>query len=226
MTEREKMNFSDKLFDEIGLIDDRFIYEANTPYISRSRRGWSIATKMIAIAAAIALTFCLSVGALLTGALFVLGGIGNDDSFVDPPPSNNVTNDMESYTTLSSRLDSLSTSGTYATVSGESLDLFDARPKIIWQKSGEKEYTVHQITNADAAALTEKMRSNSGSSVLGASQNYRSETLVWIALGDGRVITPHLAFTSGNVGYGELFEYEQEYEPSEEFSALLIDTIS
>ena len=226
MTERDKLNFSEKLFDEIGLIDDRFIYEAGTPYVSRARRGWGLASKIIAIAAALTLTLCVSVGALFTGALFIIVNSDGTKGDAAQPPADNITNDAEGYPTLSSQLSLLGTGGAYATVTPEALDLFDSTPKVIWKAVGEEKYSVCEINYEEASALTGKLKKSAGTAIPTEEREERADVLVWIALGDGRVITPHLALTSGNVGYGELFDYVQEYEPSEDFSDLLIDTLS
>ena len=40
---------------------------------------------------------------------------------------------------------------------------------------------------------------------------------VWIACGDGSVVSPYLTSSKGNTGYGSLFEYDPEIEPDEKF---------
>ena len=218
MTERERIAFSERLFDEIGLIDDRFIYEASTPYIPKKRS--KVFIKVLLIAAALTLTFSIALGTLLTGALFVLGGrLLSQDLF---PNKGNAEAEPE-YSTLSDRLYALDGGSAMAK---EDIDLFDSTPKIIWKSEGEKEYRVSAISRDEASDLTEKISVNSGTAVSSGNTSEEEQLYVWIAFGDGRVITPHLALSPGNVGYGELFEYEQEYEPSEELSQLIIDTVS
>ena len=106
----------------------------------------------------------------------------------------------------------------------ESIALFDSKPKIVWEINAS-EYYVCEISEGRARSLIEKMRVGGTKTPSGEAQG-ESSTSVWIILGNGQVITPHLELTSGNVGYGELFDYEKEYEPSEDFSNLLIDTVS
>jgi hypothetical protein len=52
------------------------------------------------------------------------------------------------------------------------------------------------------------------------------ETKVWVSMGDGRVISPYLAISEGNVGYGCLFDYESEVEPTDVFVQTVMDLIS
>ena len=226
MTEREKAVFSDRLFDEIGLIDDRFIYEASTPYVPKRRFG--AIGKILVIAAALTLSLCVIASTLLTGALFLFGDLGvKGDEDVGTPPTGNtedVADKEESgFITLSDRLDGV-TESAYASVSKESIALFDSKPKIVWEINASK-YYVCEISEGRARSLIEKMRVGGTKAPSGEAQG-ESSTSVWIILGNGQVITPHLELTSGNVGYGELFDYEKEYEPSEDFSNLLIDTVS
>ena len=47
----------------------------------------------------------------------------------------------------------------------------------------------------------------------------------WICFGDGLVYTPYLKSSDGNIGYGEIFDYEQELEPSKDFAHLIRDII-
>ena len=48
---------------------------------------------------------------------------------------------------------------------------------------------------------------------------------VWIALGDGRIISPCLKESNGNVAFGTLFDYDPEVEPSADFVTALYDTL-
>ena len=224
MTEREKANFSHKLFDEIGLIDDRFIYEASTPYVPKRKFG--AIGKILVIAAALTLTLCIIAGTLLTGALFII--VGNSKSDYDnasgEPPTENVTDDNGSYATLSDRLDAIGKQENYSTLSKEDVELFDSTPKVVWSAEDGDGVHVREISYAQASSLIEKMSKAEGTEISDGSGE--GCTSVWIVLGNGQVITPHLAYSSGNVGYGELFDYVREYEPSEELTGLLIDTVS
>ena len=228
MTEREKAILSDRLFDEIGLIDDRFIYEASTPYVRKRNKGFGVMGRILVIAAALTLTLCIAVGTLLTGALFLLWDMGSKgDADMGIPPEDitaDVENEGAGYFTLSERLDAASV-GSYATVKKDDVELFDTKPKIVWRAAGADEYYVCEISDSRASTLIKQMRVGGVKTPEGETAD-GGITSVWIVLGNGQVVTPHLELTSGNVGYGELFDYEKEYEPSEDFSDLLIDTVS
>ena len=49
---------------------------------------------------------------------------------------------------------------------------------------------------------------------------------VWINYGDGRVVTPYLKDTEGNVGYGTLFDYEPEIVPTKDMSKFVNSLVS
>ena len=48
---------------------------------------------------------------------------------------------------------------------------------------------------------------------------------VWIAFGDGVVISPYLKANPGNTGHGELFDYDPELELSEDLIRKIIQCI-
>ena len=225
MTEREKIFLSERLFDEIGLIDDRFIYEASTPY--RRKRKFGAMGRVLVIAAALSLTLCIIAGTLLTGTLFLIGDLASkdaEDGDSMAPPSEEIQDSNDAFASLSSRLEAIPV-GTYSTAAKDDVELFDSKPKVVWEVSGEDECCVLEISDSQANALIKEMRSG-GEKTSGSSNSNRESVRIWIVLGNGQVVTPHLELTAGNVGYGELFDYVQEYEPSENFSDLLIDTIS
>ena len=221
MTQEEKYKYADLLLDGIGLIDDRFIYEAETPYKARGKRGFVRMLRGLIVATA-SLTIVLSISV----SIFLVGMLApkksEDDGF---DGDGGFTADAEvSYATLSESFAGLRSSTEDLRVSADSVDLFGA-PKIIWKYSGEADYRVKEISNSELERITgliskdkgKKVESDSGSGVLEG---------VWIAMGDGRVFTPCLEVTAGNVGYGEIFDYNVEYEPSAELRDYMYEVIS
>ena len=94
------------------------------------------------------------------------------------------------------------------------INLFDGTEKIIWRNS-EGYHVVGISTSSEFGVLAKS--AGSGESVAeGEDTAYR----VWLSNGRGEVISPCLALTPGNVGYGELFDYSPEYLPTDEFIKL------
>ncbi len=220
---RNKEERAARLFDEIGLIDDRFIYEAATPYKAKSsRKGIKI---FLVLAATLSVLFCMLVGSLVIGSVLIY-------KVVDNIPENEVSNDSVNNSditashTLESRLEGVREDTEALSVSPEELDLFDQSPAVIWKYSDEGTYRVYNLSSAEANELSRLLQSSSGTKYTeNASENDTLDGL-WISSGDGTVISPYLELSKGNIGYGELFDYSKEYEPSEEFSTYLCEIIS
>ena len=127
--------------------------------------------------------------------------------------------------TLSGKLDDLRADTETLKVSAEDVQLFGGAPSVIWKYSDEETYRVSPISRSEAERLSSLLERDKGQRIDRETTESRLDG-VWIATGDGRVISPYLERTDGNIGYGELFEYSPEYEPSEEFSEYLCDVIS
>lgn len=220
MTQEEKRICAERLFDGIGLIDDRFIVEAATPYVRKSRaRGFRA---LLIGAVSLALALSVAVGA------FVVGMMSGQNRVEDGDVADDVYTELADGTThantLSAQLSSLRADTEENAVDMADIDLFDSRAKIIWKYADEELYRVTPITDGEREKLVAILSKDKGERVT----QVEAEAVegVWIATGDGRVISPYLEQTAGNVGYGELFEYQPEYEPTEEFSEYLCDCIS
>ncbi len=222
MTQEQKRICAERLFDEIGLIDDRFITEAASPYAPKKSVGLR---RFLVAAMSVTLTLCVCVG------LFAIGKLGQNKSDSATAPENgnvdhNYPSDSgETLSTLSGRLDTLRADTEELKVSAEDIQLFGGAPSVIWKYSDEETYRVCQISQSEAERLGHLLEENKGQRTDGEATKGKLDG-VWIATGDGRVISPYLEQTDGNTGYGEIFEYSPEYEPSEEFSRYLCDVIS
>ena len=100
----------------------------------------------------------------------------------------------------------------------EDIDLFDGA-KIIWQKEGGGEYRVLVVDKDDVSTL----KSLTAPSETAVDAEVREISRLWISFGDGTVVTPYLKKSPGNVGYGELFDYEPEVYPEYLCSDMVID---
>ena len=220
MTQDEKRICAERLFDGIGLIDDRFIVEAATPYVrKRSAKGFRA---LLIGAVSIALAMSVAAGA------FVVGMMSGQNRVEDGDVADDVYTELADGTThantLSAQLSSLRADTEENAVDMVDIDLFDSQAKIIWKYADEELYRVKPITDGERERLVTILSKDKGERVT----QVEAEAVegVWIATGDGRVISPYLEQTAGNVGYGELFDYQPEYEPTEEFSEYLCDCIS
>ena len=224
MTNDQKHLSAEKLFDSIGLIDDRFVAEADTPYRRKSSRTTIKAFLIAAVSMTLIVTVLLSVFAvgMLVGTLTHNGTDGDGMEGTAPE------NDMNSAVTqtLELRLDDMRDETAHLSVSKSDIDLFDGSCRIVWKFSDEKEYRARKISEGELQKITHMLSYDKGTRIDSESTAGSELEGVWLCTGDGRVISPYLDQTRGNVGYGEIFEYEPEYEPSEEFSEYLCNVIS
>ena len=195
----EKMKKAEYLFSELSGIDERILAEA---LVVRKKQRWNAKKAIVALVAASLLL------AVLPGAFVVADLVREkkaDNAIVDIEPT------LESV---------LSDAGGSARVmsysSPDGIDLFDGSVKIVW--SDGESYSVVRLSNESEQNRLTSAVARSFNGARAAEQGEDNEISVWISYGDGRVITPYLKNTAGNVGYGELFEYEPEIAPTRELA--------
>ena len=148
---------------------------------------------------------------------FIIGNIAGDkksdnNATASPPTLEQVLSDVEdSERVMSYR-------------SAEDIELFDGEAKIIW--SDGEEYNVIRLSGEFEKNRLNSAMNQSFARAKAVGEDDNVSVLVWISYGDGRVITPYLKNTVGNVGYGEFFEYDPEIVPTEELSDFVNDLIS
>ena len=224
MTNEEKRICAQRLFDEIGNIDDRFIYEASTPYTARSvaRLVRTFAIGAVSIALALSIVAGVFVVGMMVGNKSAENEGYRDEMF--DVEAGDVVDGTAERAGISQRMTSLRAQTSDALTPKEDIDLFDGTPKVIWKYTDETQYRTRNISDDEYSSLTTLLSKNMGERV--ESGAYGTLEGVWISSGDGLVISPCLEMTSGNVGYGEIFDYEPEYEPSTELTDSLCDYIS
>ena len=208
------MKKAELLYEAIGEIDDSYIDEAGRPF--RKKRSASVFTR-IAIAAALVLVIVLSNIAFFASVRSFLPASWNDgaaeitthytheyhrnDSAAEAP-----TPDTDSYSDVK----------LIGYLPEEEIDLFGSEALVIIRFEGVQEFTVIKVSQKRLNILAESVGEN-GLDKAGAD----SEIYVWLCDGNGKVFSPYLRRSPGNVGYGSLFEYSPEISPSEEFANYL-----
>lgn len=226
---------SELLLEAIGEIDDRFIFEAE----SYERKKSSLPLRKLIIAAvalSLVFTFTLSLGIGLMlgsnrdkvdndfnnapnedqdGADDGFNNAGANDENIKPQP----------ITTLEDTLESVRYSSEELKSPFERDMLFDGSTKLIWKYSDEESYRVCTISSAsDTKSIQRALEHKKDFSEV-SEPAVDSIDGFWICFGDGLVYTPYLKSSDGNVGYGELFDYEQELEPSKSFATFISEII-
>jgi hypothetical protein len=227
MRDQKHSKDSELLLEAIGEIDDRFIFEAE----NYERKKSSLPLRKLIIAAvALSLVFTLTlsfgIGLMLTNIKDLI-----EDSFdgateeTQDDADNKIEPGVQPITTLEDALHSVKFSSESFSTTLERDMLFDGSTKLIWKYSDEESYRVCTISsNYDAKQLRKQLEDKNGFKDVGESAADSIDGF-WICFGDGLVYTPYLRSSGGNVGYGEIFEYEQELEPSKSFATLICEII-
>ena len=225
MNRDQRARLAAYLFDEIGNIDDRFVAEAETPYERQSRSHGMRRFAILAVSLSLALTATLGI---FVGSR-LLGSKKNDASRPENDNEAVVTDIVAGHSTsaggLSARLESMRDKTEHCRTEAEQIDLLSSEPSLILKYAEEENYRVCPITHEQRDRLLREMNQNAGTPVSpdGATA---TAVKVWIVTGDGTVLSPCLEQTDGNVGYGTLFDYEPELEPSQAFTETLCGILS
>ena len=199
------------LFRELGEVDDALLQEAITYRPQRSAFP-----RVLMVAACLTLSFLLCFGVLLI-SLRTKGGANNPEQ----PSAEDIANNASSLDQL--LLAQADTDCYTLLQSVDQADFFGGKGYVVWQYADSTELCVSRaLTDAELRRLT----STAGK---GRSVGEQSPTLscrVWLILGNGEVITPYLKESSGNRGYAELFDYDVELMPSDEFISCVSDILS
>lgn len=214
---RDTRRAAEYLFDEIGGIDDSYIAAAQSAGKAKTRMPFRAG--LVAAAALLVMT----VTVVLPMGLYTRGDKeASDDGIYDQAIGTKPTYDGNQYgpTEDANKKDDESQESVYTldgvlNVSqdrfyvGDTLDLFDGTPRLLWQASDGALCGV----NLSAAELEHLDRESGRGEQIGDTE-LEAEIQVWISYGNGIVISPYLEDSPGNVGYGDLFDYSPEIIPS------------
>lgn len=219
---------ADLLMDAIGSIDDRFIFEAQ---VAQPKKRYAPLRKILAIAVCTMLVASLMLS-LLLGMLSQKSEEAPEaqDSAqsTNAPEKEEATAGDNSPVTDSKFADTLIEMKTETQSFASPLEremLFEGETLLIWQYEGEEDYRICTLSNTDARKIKTALAEKNGFVRTEADADLGELGGFWICFGDGLVYTPYLESSNGNIGYGQLFDYDPELEPSRYFTELITNAI-
>lgn len=191
----EKRIKAEILLEGIGEIDDALLNEAMS-YRPKRR----MTSKLLILAATLAVVLTMTVGGALISRLV------NGDS------NGTIPDREEEVYSLDSVLTSIENKESFDYVSdADSLPYLDGEAHIVWQYSGKDGY---YVSDALTYSELESLKREIGRGDQVGDDSPELECMVWVLLGDGRVVSPYLKISAGNISNG-IFDYEAEIAPDE-----------
>jgi len=206
------------LFSEIGNVEDALLYEAIRPRVQATRYAGARMRRVILLAAVLGVAASLILGAFVIG---FFEGSKSEDALRDENAV--IGSEPKDYHTDLAVLLLDAEKGTgVQRLAADQIDLFDGKSKVIWQSEGQTDYCVKSLASTEADKKLQNAVGNDDPNPVGKTPTV---VRVWFCLGDGRVVSPYLSVSEGNVGYGVLFDYEPESIPSEDLVRTVEDLI-
>lgn len=206
----------DLLMDAIGSIDDRFIFEAQ---VALPKKRYAPLRRVLALCACTVLVMSLT--------LSLLVGLFSQKNSEAPGEEDHVGN-TEPPVTDSHFADTLIGMKTETQSFASPLErkmLFEGETLLIWQYEDEEDYRICTLSDRDARKIKTALAEKNGFVRTDAEYDLGELEGFWICFGDGLVYTPYLESSNGNIGYGQLFDYDPELEPSRYFTELITNAI-
>jgi hypothetical protein len=213
----KKMRSAEKLFDAIGMIDDRIITEA----ADLSKSSKAVKSYPFFRRYAVTLTSLFLVVAMIGG---VLVANWSKDMGAESLKDNLDRDEVQVRETLDFVLSDAVTNEKATLLSFDEIDFFDGEVSLIWTYGDEDEY--HKLVFEERYAESEVKNCMSKSVELISTENADDNVCkVWVSYGNGEVVSPYLRESAGNVSYAELFEYSPEVVPSESFCDMVREAL-
>ncbi len=216
----EKKRKAEILLDAIGEIDDELLCEA----IEYKRRR--ISTRVLATAATFLIMLALIAGSAVIKQFSDMSGNMGEQSpepnggAVDNSPADEGTVSVQDplndvFATLVSR------EGFDYVTDPDTLPYLDGNAYIVWRYSDDERYYISEpLKNAELETIKYAL----GNGLEVGESSPEVSVWVWVLLGDGRVISPYLSASSGNIS-SEIFEYEVEIVPDKHFADKILSIL-
>ena len=221
MKSTDKRRKAAYLLDEIGGVSDFYLQEARN---YRPTPKKHIFRNFILVAATLSLVFSILFIMLLPALRAIVAS--NVDHEV-PPETREEDSRSNADSTVTDSGDPMAVAirmapeTSYRALSSpEAAQLLLGERHILWEAGGTV-YVSRTLSENEIKRVTDRIGEGRQVGETSPDQNYR----VWITLGDGRVISPYLNPSPGNVGI-DLFDYEVEYIPSNSFASVVSDILS
>ncbi len=213
----EKLKKAELLLAELGEIDDGLLCEA-----AGYRKKHTLNVRAVAMAASFAIIVALVSGSALVkhfvNMLEAPGAQGPSidapfDDEQDSPLQGDTNNGQGSHYSLDLVLTTLVDKESFAFVTDpDELPYLDENAYIVWRyEDGGRYYISKPLKNAEFDTIKEAL----GKGEYVGSSSPATAAEVWVLLGDGRVISPYLELSSGNIS-SKIFKYEVEIVPDED----------
>ena len=201
------------LFQEIGNVQDNWLNEAIT---YRPRRV-SIGTRIGLIAACLSLSLSLVAGSVLVAKLGPMWDSGTNA----PMPDNEAP--LSSYV-LDEVLAAPTNPNSYTAVANATeLDFYTGHAHVVWKSDNGATLYVSRALRDDELDLLLNAMQKPQAKLPGDTQ---PACPVWILCGDGRVYSPYLQPSNGNMAIAELFDYNVEVVPNAQFTSCVTNILN
>lgn len=222
----DKIKYAERIFDALGDVDDDMLDEALSFSPARTTGARTplrigVMRALTASAAMLAIVFALTVIRPLMRGFTVSEGSQSPDSL---PPAGNADADADTakYSLELLMLEQRSSDAWDSVDSAMLLPYLDGKAHVAWQYSGESAiYLSDPLTKDELSALVAAL--GEGDEV-GASSP-ALECKVWLLFGDGRVVSPYLKPSQGNLGCSA-FDYCAEIIPSGTLVSCISDILN
>lgn len=225
----KRKNQTDLLIDAIGNLDDRFIYEAEN-YVPRKRGASLRRLAIIGVCATLILSLML--------AVFIGNGMSktqeeNNDSINSelPPSTPSQTDQGTSSPEPEPEPDFFVALSNFKSETQDMIsdfdrdELFDGATRLIWKYEGDQNYRTCTVSKTPSSYLRSFFSGESSFDDANRDTDTKGLEGFWVCFGDGLVYSPCLKNSLGNVGFGELFEYDVELMPSQRFTEIVTSII-
>ena len=208
-----KLSQAHLLLDAINEIDDRYLDEA----ISFSAEARGTRKSLLTSPVIRAVSGFAALAAVLSLVIFGAsrGFLKSSDKHA---PAESETSLTPSQELLDSLLQGCAESASFTPLSADGLSLFDGTVRLLIKASDSETLYVSRPLNAAERAQVNLEFEQTGETVTGSDT---ADWAVWIALGNGQIISPCLPPVPGNTGMGAIFDYTSERLPTEAFLSLL-----